>query len=290
MNFKDYDEVKVPDNVYEYIDKGIKKGIKHQHSKKSTIPKAASIVLISGITLIGGSNIPVFANELIKIPIVGEIVKVLDFTTNKQGGLITDGNSVIIDSLDKDTINIYFSDNNKIVANAPNYKIEKREYPYTLVITFNGVRRVEKIHLEDKVKKLPYVKDVYDIMILDDSSYKMAIEFNKNVDLKLTEHKDPGMLQIKVKESNKTVPNKLGYFVRTSEYEFGEEIAQIEEMLYGQEKLAMQKTENGKYIIQLGPYDREDIAKSKMKEISKIIGNTETFSVEKRNLGQGPKF
>ena len=104
MNLKDYDDIQVPTNLNDYIDKGIQKGMDYKNERKSiSFKKVASIALVSGVTLTAASNIPVFANELVKIPIIGELVKVLDFTESVQfGGVITDGKRIVVDSFKKD--------------------------------------------------------------------------------------------------------------------------------------------------------------------------------------------
>ncbi|WP_042276522.1 hypothetical protein, partial [[Clostridium] dakarense] len=80
MNLNDYDNIKVPKNLNDHIDKGIQKGIRYKKESKSrNLKKIASIAVISTMTL-AACNISTFANELVKIPIVGEIVRVLDFT------------------------------------------------------------------------------------------------------------------------------------------------------------------------------------------------------------------
>ncbi len=289
MNLKDYDDIKVPENLNDYIDKGIKKGIEYKSkSRNKTLMKVAAIPLISVLTLGTSANIPVLAKELVDIPVIGEIVKVLDFTESTQyGGMITDGNRIVIDSLSKNSINIYFTNDGKLIDTSPNYEVEYRKYPYTLVFNFRGVRYLDFTYIEDKVEKLPFVKDVYKIMTLDDSSYRVAIELKDNVDFKVIDHKEPAMLQIKLKSNSNIIENKKVYFIRTQEMDHGEQLGFTEEMLYGTEKLGIQKTNSGKYIVQIGPFNTIDEAKDKLKELNKNLG-LELF-IESRNLGEGPK-
>lgn len=289
MNLNDYDDIKVPESLKDYIDKGIERGINYKKESKSRILKqVASIAIISTMTL-AVSNIPAFANELVKIPIVGGIVRVLDFTNSVQfGGVITDGNSMVIDSLKKDAINIYFSKYGEFIDELPNYEVNYREYPYTIVLTFNGVRNVDYTHIEDKVEKIPFVKDVYDIITLDDSQRKIAIEFKENVDFEVSEHKNPGMIQIKLKENREKINKKVSYFIRSNEFEYGEILGQKEEEFLEYNK-EVQKLSNGKYIIQFGPYENKEDANKIIEKIKKDKNISTKVYLESRNIGEGPK-
>ncbi|MGL5348008.1 MAG: SPOR domain-containing protein [Peptostreptococcaceae bacterium] len=291
MSLKENDNIKVPENLNDYIDKGIKKGMDYKgKNKNSSLIKAASAVLISGGIITSISNIPVLANELVKIPVIGELVKVLDFSKSTQlGGVITDGNKIVIDSLDKNNINIYFTDNGKLATNVPHYEVEYRQYPYTLVFKFSGVRYIDPTYIEHKVKQLPFVKDAYNIMVLDDSSYKVAIELNENIDFEISEYKDPGMIDIKVKQNSKNPTSKEAYFIRTENLEYGEQLAITEELLFGYDKLGVQKSSDDKYVVQLGPYKTEEEAKE---ELDKIIKDNKlgiNLFLESRKPGEGPK-
>ena len=291
MRIEDYDKVEIPKNLNDYIDKGIEKGIDYNKSHKNIVYKrSAAIVAASLIALVTASNVPAFANELVKVPIIGEVVKVLDFTNSVSfGGVITDGNNIVIDSFKKDTINIYFTNNGEFVADTPNYEIEYREYPYTLVFTFSGVRRLDDTKIEKQIESIPYIKDIYKIMVLDDSMYKIAVELDKNVSFKVTEHKDPAMIQIKLNSSKKETSKGGAYFIRTEEFEYGEQMAQIEEMLPNETNKEIQKVENGKYIIQYGPYESEEDAKEKLEALNKEIHIDLQLDIEHRNLGEGPQ-
>uniref|UniRef100_UPI0005AAC085 SPOR domain-containing protein n=1 Tax=Faecalimicrobium dakarense TaxID=1301100 RepID=UPI0005AAC085 len=213
-----------------------------------------------------------------------------DFTNSVEfGGVITDGNSMVVDSLKKDTINIYFSKDGKFTEDLPNYEIKYRKYPYSMILTFNGVRGMYDTYIEKKVERLPFVKDVYDIMTLDDSQRKFAIEFKENIDFKITEHKNPGMIQVKIKGNKNIEENKVAYFIRTKEFEYGEEIARIEESLLNYSDVDVQKVSNGEYIIQFGPYENKEEANKIIEEVKKDKSIDVDFYLESRNLGQGPK-
>lgn len=289
MNLKDYDDIKVPDNLYEYIDKGIEKGMKYEKRSLKSKIKLLPVALVGAALITTVSNIPSFASELVKIPVVGEIVKILNFAgTTEYGGMITDGNQMVIDSLAKDSINIYFTKDNQLVEDSPSYEIEYRKYPNTMVFTFNGVRGIEGTNVLDKVKDMPYVKDVYNLMILDDSAKKIAIEFEKNVSVEVAELKNPAMIEVKLDDKKEDVTNEVGYFINSKEYSYGEELAMSEEGLMHSDGVGVQKSKNDMYIIQFGPFESEDMAKDKLKTLLENSGEGYEFYIEKRELGQGP--
>lgn len=292
MNFREYDDINIPHNLNDYIDKGIEKGKKNKKtSNKKSIEKLTLAALISIFILAITSNIPSFANGLIKVPILGQIVKVLDIRGNSGfGGVITDGNNIIFDSLEKDCINIYFTKDGSLVDYTPNYDIEYREYPYTIVFTFDGVRNFENTNIEEKLMKLSYVKDVYNIMVLDDSSKKIAVELDKDVFFNITELNNPGMLQVKFRENSEKVIDKIGYYVVSEEFEYGEELARAEENLFYYSGLEVQKKSNEKYIIQFGPFDTQENASEFFNNLKNNESVNIDFSIEDRNLGEGPKM
>ena len=292
MNFREYDDINIPHNLNDYMDKGIEKGKKNKKtSNKKSIEKLTLAALISIFILATTSNIPSFANGLIKVPILGQIVKVLDIRGNSGfGGVITDGNNIIFDSLEKDCINIYFTKDGSLVDYTPNYDIEYREYPYTIVFTFDGVRNFENTNIEEKLMKLSYVKDVYNIMVLDDSSKKIAVELDKDVFFNITELNNPGMLQVKFRENSEKVIDKIGYYVVSEEFEYGEELARAEENLFYYSGLEVQKKSNEKYIIQFGPFDTQENASGFFNNLKNNESVNIDFSIEDRNLGEGPKM
>lgn len=290
MNLKDYDNIKIPENLNSYIDKGIEKGIKYKkESQNNGFIKVASIFLIATTILVSASNIPVVAKELIKIPMIGNLVKVLCMNDSfEDGGMITDGNTMVLDSLEDNTIDIYFTNDEALISNTPNYEIEYREYPYTIVLTFNGVRDIYDINIQDKVRKLPGVKDVYNIVTLDDSSRKIAIELNESIDFKITEYEEPAMMKIKF-NGIKSTENKSSYFIRTNEFNYGEQLAQIEETLFSYDGVEVQKVSDGMFIIQFGPFENKEDAEVQLEKLKADINVDIDFYIESRNIGDGPE-
>lgn len=206
----------------------------------------------------------------------------------KSGGMITDGNTMVVDSLNNETIDIYFTKNDTLVENTPHYEIEYRKYPYTIVLTFDGVRGIYDTNIQEKVINLPWVKDVYNIMTLDDSRRKLAIELNEDVDFKISEYEDPGMIQISY-SGLKEIENKKGYFIRTNEFNYGEQLAQIEESLYSYNGVEVQKLSNGMFILQFGPFETKEEAELQLEKLSENTDLNVDFYLEARNIGEGPE-
>ena len=248
------------------------------------------MLLIGSTVLVSISNIPVVAKELIKIPVLWNVVKILLINDSSIfGGLITDGNTVVIDSLEENSVNIYFTKDDALVEDVPHYEIEYREYPYTIVFTFDGIRGIYDTNIQEKVKNLPWVRDIYNIMTLDDSRRKIAIELNENIDFKITEYESPGMIKIDYQGLNQ-IESKSRYFVRTNGFNYGEELDQIEEKLFEYEGTEVQKGNDGMYIIQYGPFDTKEEAEAKLKILNEDNELNIDFYLEYRNIGEGLKM
>lgn len=294
MDLKKYDDINIPDSLNRYIDEGLEKGeeyVKNNKSKYKPWGKAvAGLFIASAIGMTTVSNIPVIAQGLVNIPIIGKVVKVLDFTNSTaKGGEITDGAEIIVDSAKENTIDIYFKAKNQNISNAPNYKVEYREYPYGLVFEFNGVREFDFKGTEELLKTLPFVSDFYSIMTLDDSAYRFAVEFSQDVEVIVSEYKEPGMIQVTVKEKQISEEQTMSYFVRSEAMPQGEEIAHFEEILFRAEGKSIQKTIDEKYIVQFGPYASEEEAEAKIKEIEEIGIDTSKLYIEERLEGERPE-
>lgn len=294
MDLKKYDDIKIPDNLNQYIDKGLEKGRTYLNENKNNYKpwgKAVAGALIAtaiGMTTV--SNIPVIAQELVDIPIVGKLVKVLDFTNSTaKGGEITDGAEIIVDTAKENTIDIYFEAKDQNISSVPNYKVEYRRYPYGLVFQFNGVREFDFKGTEELLNTLPFVSDFYRIITLDDSSYRFAVEFSQDVEVKVSEYKDPGMIQITVKEKEVSKEKSMGYFIRSEAMQQGEGFAHFEESLFIVEGKSVQKAKDGKYIVQFGPYASEEEAKEKIKEIEDKEIDTSKLYIERRLEGERPE-
>lgn len=294
MDLKKYDDIKVPDKLNQYIDKGLQKGEEHVNKSKSNYSSwgkaVAGVFIVTAIGITTISNIPVIAQELVDVPIIGELVKILDFTNStNQGGQITDGAQIVIDTARENTIDIYFKAKNQNISDVPNYKVEYRKYPYGLVFQFNGVREFDLNKTSELIKELPFVSDFYSIMTLDDSSYRFVVEFSQDVEATVSEYKDPGMIQITVKEKEVIKEKPTGYFMRSKPMEQGEGFANFEDIFFTVEGKSVQKTKDGKYIVEFGPYISEEEAKSKMFSIKDKGIDISNFYIEGRTEGEKPE-
>ncbi|MEH6941106.1 hypothetical protein [Bacillus sp. JJ722] len=149
MDLKKFDHIKIPDELDQYIDKGIAKGKAYNQSSfsftkwkyKRFTKIVASITLIGSISLITIANVPVLANELEKIPVVGKLVKVLDFDNGSDsGGNITDGTKIGTQPISENKVDIFFELDKEVTDFVPYYNVTYREYPYGLAFEFYGVR------------------------------------------------------------------------------------------------------------------------------------------------------
>ena len=87
----------------------------------------------------------------------------------------------------------------------------------------------------------------------------------------------------------KEIENKKGYFIRTNEFNYGEQLAQIEESLYSYNGVEVQKLSNGMFILQFGPFETKEEAELQLEKLSENTDLNVDFYLEARNIGEGPE-
>ena len=148
---KKYNEIDIPNELSDRIKLGIQRGrtemIKNKRNNLyNNIMKVCAGVVISVGLLTAGVNVsPTFADTLKNIPILGELVRILEFHDGRgEGGAITDGSDVdIIDIYEKngyENIVIGSSQNNESQPTAGAFSIQYNENPYTMTIEIGGAR------------------------------------------------------------------------------------------------------------------------------------------------------
>lgn len=302
MELKEYDTLTIPKELDEFIDRGIAKGVAHMktntHTKRRNPFKiwgqaAAAVIVGGGLFLTVAANVPAMAKGLENVPVIGQLVKVLDFTHQQEqsGGQVTDGAKVVVDSGKENTIDIHFKINEANVSDVPAYVTNYQKYPYKLTFGFNGVREFDVQAAEKELRQLPYVKDVYRIITMDDSGYRFAVEFTQDVDVKVSEYKQPGMIQVTVKEkaNQGAEAAKPVYFIQTGSYEMGETLGILEEYLFPYGTASYQKDQKGTFILQLGPFSTKAEAEKQLKQIQAEVPDAESFYVAERAVGERPE-
>jgi len=288
---KIYDDIEIPENIEDVIKKSVIKanteGKKEKNKKifKGGIGIAAAIILAFTVSI---NTIPAFASTVANVPGLGKLVSILQFKDGAaSGGRITDGANVDFISLkkenDKEHVIINFS---KIEA-VPHFNVEYKEYPYSMTFIISGAREIAAEKYFDNLKESNLIKDVYKLITLDDSMVRFTVVFNKPVKYELKEYKNPAQAVLTLDEDREKT-NTTVYAVRTSSYQYGEEIGMAEEVLFDIEGKRILKDQKGTFCVEVGYYSTEEEANLKAKELGEKYSMQ--FYVEKRETVELPKY
>ena len=273
----EYLKIETPSEISETIIKGIERGKKemnlHSNAKNRVLKICASLVLATSI-LTGAVNVsPTFADTLSNIPVIGEIVKVLQFTNNEaRGGVITDGTDIdnidIIADETSEEIIIEFSNGDENQDIVGSYNIIKAEYPNTITFEIGGARRFTALDDFQKLSESQYVKEIYPLITLDDSLMRFVVVFNTSVDFNITEMKSPASLVININEKEALDQQSI-YIVRTESMPKGETFGILEEQLTVNYDIRVIKDDNEWFVVELKNFDTKEEADAFITEYSK---------------------
>lgn len=295
-DYKDeYLKIETPSEISETIIKGIERGKKEMSfnsNKKSKVFKICAGFVIATSILTGAVNVsPTFADTLKSIPIIGEVVKVLQFTNNEaKGGLITDGTDISnIDIKTDETseeIVIEFSNGDENQDIVGSYNITKDEYPNTITFEIGGARRFTALNDFQKLSESQYVKEIYPLITLDDSLMRFVVVFNTSVDFNITEMKTPASLVINISKKEALDQQSI-YIVRTESMPKGETFGIIEEELAIDNNIRVLKDDNEWFIVELKSFKNKEEAESFTTEYQK--SSDIKLIIEERLENETPK-
>lgn len=296
LNLKEeYEQIEIPPELYNSIQIGINRGREKMNARIKTVNTAMKICasFIIALALFTGSiNVsPAFADALRGIPIVGRLVKILQFTEGKSnGGKITDGTDISnIDLIEEDgyeNLIINFSQDDELQVDVGAFKVKYEENPYTMSFEIGGARRISAKENFKKILESKYVKDVYTIITLDDSLIRFVIEFKVPVKYEVKEMKEPASIVISLKE-DKQFMGKNMYSLRTNSYPYGESLGILEEKFSAISPTRILKDAEGMYFVELQLFETKEEALSKLDEISKM--NYAPIFIEERFGAEDPK-
>ncbi|WP_313756866.1 DUF4179 domain-containing protein [Tissierella sp.] len=293
-----YSDIKIPDALDDTINNSILRGknyMKKNNNKRKIINGLASVAAAIGIFTLSINISPSFANSLEEVPVLGTLVRILQFNNgSSQGGEITDGVDINFISLregqDFDTINVNFKgfeeETQEIV---PSFNIDYKEAPFTMTFSISGARGLSASEYFEELKKSKYIKDVYQLITLDDSQQRFNIVFNQPVNFEVEEYKNPASFKIEISKNTKINSDKKIYSVRTNSYEKGEEFAILEEILFDIEELRVLRDSNGTYLYELGQFDSKEEAQEKLKEFESTFKDSIKLYSEERTLSDIPE-
>lgn len=291
----EYLEIETPSEISNAIMEGMKRGKKEMTQNNNTRSKVlkvcASMVLATSL-LTGVVNVsPAFAETLKDIPVIGEIVKVLQFTDGEaDGGVITDGTDIsgieIVEDATVEEIIIEFSNEGENQDIVGAYKVTQAEYPNTLTFEIGGARRFTAMDDFKKLQESQYVKEIYPLMTLDDSMMRFVVVFNAPVNCEITEIKSPASLIINISEKELLDQQDM-YIVRTESIPKGEAFGILEEELSREYDTRVLKDDNKWFIVEVNTFDSKEAAEAFVAEYS--TSNDQKLIVEKRSENEMPK-
>lgn len=279
-NRNKYEDISIPENISEIINKSEKRG--KRYKRFQTAKKCSAIVFVCLIFTIT-VNVPAVSAALKDMPVIGKLVDV--FQINK-GGSITDGVLISTDSKE-DIIKINFNLSENQLTTAPSYTVNKKVGPNRIVFDFSGVRNFDYNKLQKDILSSPYIKDVYRNIVLDDSAISFVVELKENVDYSISEYKEPGYMELKLFNKNEEEPKNV-YFIRSKPMENGEPLAMIAEM-YLDEDATVVKTKNGLYSVSIGEYSSKEEADKALETLKNREDYNDELYVDSCMSNENPK-
>ncbi|MBY0206409.1 hypothetical protein [Paenibacillus cucumis (ex Kampfer et al. 2016)] len=277
-----YENIEIPAQLTEVIRQAQRKAAARKKSSR-IIRYASALAACAAFLFI--VNIPTVANAMVKIPVVGTIVQVLQFG---DGGKITDGVTVGSDAT-QNTLKIHFSTDDQDQTNdAPYYNVVHKSAPNRILFTFSGARYMDMEKVKNDFMTQPLVKDVYGSMILDDSSVGFVVVLKEGVQYSVTEFKNPGYLEVKLTSDGKPVTPRKVFSLRTESMPFGESMGILKES-YPDEDISFLKTSTDEFTAVIGEYSTAEEAELKLKELAKLPEYNGEFYVDSWMSNENPK-
>lgn len=281
-----YDDIEIPKELDDKINAAIKRA---KARKKFNITGGAVAAAIVTFTLFINTN-AAFAKTMNSMPVLGKLVQVLQFNKGiGYGGNITDGADIAsIENSNKDNTSKITISVSTIMNTMNKFKVEYKDYPSTMIFTMYGTRNMSAEKEFEELKKNHFIKDVYKIITLDDSTVRFAVVFNFPVQYEIKEYKDPAKIEISLKRL-KYDKSKVVYSVRSASYEMGEGLGIVEEVFFKAEDKRVLKDESGKFAVELKYYDSKEEAEKALNDFKDEFGDIVKLFIEERKEGKALK-
>lgn len=260
-----YDRIPTPDRLEDVMQDAQKRAAARtrRFGGVSRLAAAATACLVLLLVV----NIPGVSHAMANIPVVGKIVQVLQFG---EGGERTDGVAVETAVVEENVLRIGFGSDGEATATVPAYTVEKKNAPNRLIFTFNGTREFDYDKVEQDLRGLSLVQDVYRNVILDDSAMRFVAELKNGVTHTVTEFREPAGLELTLTQGAVEEPYTV-YGLRSEEMPMGEGLAMLEEM-YGGESVSFVKVESGEFVAVIGEYRTRQEAEERLREVEEKVG------------------
>ena len=245
-NFKQqYMAIQVPKALDNAIYRGLERGSKNKRRRivKQYVLSAATFFILVMVSLAVTINLsPSFANSLADVPVLGRIVKLLQFVDGKaSGGSINDGvdinNLEVVETYGTESFVIHFAKGNETLSELSAFEIHRYEKPNTIQFDMGGVRMLSASEDFGTIRRLKLVKDVYRLMTLDDSLVRFQVVLEDNVEVEVGHLSNPeGLLVTLSRQDNPINVSDEIFTVRTKSFPFSEAFGHLEEDLFWKQK------------------------------------------------------
>lgn len=287
---KQYENIEVPLELQLAIEKSVRKAKEDRKRSDSKIVWLRNIGIgataVMLIFTLGINTLPTFAEGLKDIPGIGTLVKVLQFHDGEAaGGKITDGSDVKRIGLEinqeSQEIIIDFEMGEKAQDRVGSFNIKYTEYPGTMTFSMSGVRKLTARKYFETLKNTGFINDVYEIITLDDSMVRFAVNFKVPVKYEVKEYQNPAKIVVTLSQ-DPTIKTAPVFSVRTYPLPFGEKLGIIEEKLMKEKNVRILKDEKGSFLVEAAYFENEHDAQAKHKELQEKYGDVDMV-IEKRN-------
>lgn len=273
---QEYKAIKVPDALDDVIYKGLQRGLKNRRRAlmKQYVLSAATIFILVMLTFAITINLsPSFANSLADVPVLGRIVKLLQFVEGEaSGGSITDGvdinNLEIVGASDSESFIIHFTKGNEALSELSAFEIHRYEHPNTIQFDMGGVRMLSASEDFETIKGLNSVKDVYKLMTLDDSLVRFQVVLDDQIEVEIAHLSNPeGLMVTLSKQVSLANDSDQIFVVRTKSFPFSEEFGHVEENLFWKQKegiiqeYRIMKDQEGGFLYEFKQFETQEDAK-----------------------------
>lgn len=255
-----YDNISIPeDMLLKAIGRGLNKHKIQQRNKRLRhfAVSAACFVFL----LFGCANIPILYTYASEIPIVKTFVQAMRIGS---GGIRMDDVTVDI-SADSDSAEYFYA-------------------PSRLQMTFDGMDEKMYSVLEDTLRDMKAVKDIYRIHSEQEDAVSFVIVLNGLYNYELMEFTDPGSLTLDFYQDayyteEEKHPGETVYFLRTGALNYE---TTLKELLvqFMDEKPAQIKNQEGEYILVNGEYTSQEEAECAYDDFIKKYGSDFKFCID----------
>ncbi len=235
---------------------------RHSHvkpRKKNYFLRFLTIIIVLALLAVAASNISIFAEHLKNIPVMGEVVDILDFSKNdsEPNYIPVDEDTPLSDAPLTQSVRIFF-DSQSTDSGSPAYMIRDGVSPRRLEFILYNVYDFDIEALTESLSGLDFIKDVYRTTVLDDSMRTFTVELSKDISYTASEYNSEGYIDLTLTQTGNDSDDTI-YIVRSASGKMNEDMASLCESV-SDFSPSIVKTQSGKYCIVAGACSTEEEA------------------------------